>query len=92
MEITASNWKYRRRYLVFVTIFTMLMMAAALVFRPEASVSRVVIEMGFIAIMSFVGSYVFGAVWDQINQRKHNAVLSVSAEASVGSKAIVEGD
>lgn len=67
-----GQWKYRRRYLIFVTAFTMGMMAAALMYRPEASVSRSVIEMGFVAIMSFVGSYVFGAVWDQINERKHN--------------------
>jgi hypothetical protein len=78
MLMNPANWKYRRRYLVFVTLFTMGMMVAALVWRPEASVSRVVIEMGFVAIVSFVGSYVFGAVWDQNNQRKHDAQRTVN--------------
>lgn len=84
MDMSQAKWKNRRRYLIFVTVFTMLVMVFALVFRPEASVSRVVIEMGFLAIVSFVGSYVFGAVWDQANERKHNA--------NAGSERTVDAD
>lgn len=76
------NWRYRRRYLIFVTIFTMAMMGVTLWFRPESSISKTVIEMGFVALISFVGSYVFGAVWDHMNKRKVDA--SVSFKASVG--------
>lgn len=63
------NWKYRRRYLAVVTGFTMAVMVYAIE-RAEPSVAQTVITMGFGALMGFTGTYVFGAVWDHLNQRK----------------------
>lgn len=79
-----GSWTNRRRYLYLVSAFTMVMMAGGLVYRPDASVTRVVIEMGFIALISFVGTYVFGAAWDDHNQRKINASANVSFSAGAG--------
>lgn len=77
--IDKLDWKYRRRYLVWVTFFTMAMMAYVVGFRAETSIARIVVEMGFGALIAFVGMYVFGAVWDHFNKRKYNARISVDA-------------
>lgn len=94
MEPTKATWKYRRRYLIFVTVFTMAMMGVTLWFRAESSISKTVIEMGFVALISFVGSYVFGAVWDHLNKRKYdaNASVSISAGTSVSTETRSESD
>lgn len=75
------NWKYRRRYLIVVTGFTMLLMGFSVVYRPEHAVSETVVSMGFIGLMGYVGTYVFGAVWDHMNMRKSaNASISVGMD------------
>ena len=78
-QLNPVNWKYRRRYLMVVTGFTMLLMGFSVIFRSEHPVSETVVSMGFIGLMGYVGTYVFGAVWDQANTRK-----SVNASISMG--------
>jgi hypothetical protein len=63
------NWKYRRRYLIVVTAFIMALMVHAAVFIPALEVASVILTNGMWALVAFVGTYVFGAVWDHQNQR-----------------------
>jgi hypothetical protein len=50
---------------MFVTVaFCMAVILLALLARPEAPVSGTAITMSFGTITAVLGSYVFGAVWD----------------------------
>jgi len=72
------NWKFRRRYLMVVTAFTMALMGYSVVFRAENTVSETVVSMGFVGLIGYVGSYVFGAVWDHNNIRANSPSTSSS--------------
>ena len=67
--MTKTMWKFRRRYLMAVTAFTMVIMVMS-VFYAEVSLAQTIINMGFTALIGFTGTYVFGAIWDDQNARK----------------------
>lgn len=68
-----GTWKIRRR-LIFATLAYCAVMVPWLVERhpDSALVSQVVIALVGLA-GAVLGSYVFGAVWDDANARKHPA-------------------
>lgn len=64
------NWKFRRRYLIAVTAFIMLLMAWAALGKSGESLGEVILTNGMWVLVGFTGTYVFGATWDHANQRK----------------------
>jgi hypothetical protein len=86
------NWRFRRRYLVVVTAFTMALMGFSVVYRADQVVSETVVSMGFVGLIGYVGSYVFGAVWDHNNIRAHTPEQRTPTNASNSPVADVSRD
>lgn len=63
---TKTSWKFRRRTMFAVLAFCKLIIALSL-FTGRESVAEIAIVMSFGTIVMIVGSYVFGAVWDDKN-------------------------
>jgi hypothetical protein len=60
------SWHARRRMLWLTTIFCMLAISYVLYTGMTGSVAETVVTMSFFTIVSMVGSYVFGAAWQDI--------------------------
>jgi len=62
-----DHWKVRRKVLFATILFSMLVIAYVLVARgAEDRVAETALTMAFLTIVSCVGSYVFGAAWEDI--------------------------
>ena len=60
----AHSWKVRRGFMFVTVAFCMAVILLGLLVKPEAPVSGTAITMSFGTITAVLGSYVFGAVWD----------------------------
>lgn len=58
------SWKVRRAFLFTVSAFAGALVLLALLVEPEAPVAGTAITGGLALLGAIVGSYVFGAVWD----------------------------
>jgi cation transport ATPase len=65
-----NSWRNRRRFMWVVIIFCMSCVAWVLWKELTSSIADTVVSMAFAVIMGTMGSYVFGAVWDDSNVRK----------------------
>jgi hypothetical protein len=65
-------WKYRRRYVIWVTSFTMAFMVYAVERLQDMRLAETIVQSGFTLIGAITASYVFGAVWDHKNAREQN--------------------
>lgn len=63
-----GSWRWRRAYLFVVTAFCMAVVAYCLWFGLDGRVAETAVMMSFLTIMGGLGSYVFGATWDDRNQ------------------------
>ena len=59
-----AGWKIRRRIIYSTLIFCMLTVGFSLFQGEDKKIYETAITMSFILAGSTVGSYVFGAVWD----------------------------
>ena len=69
-KVAANSWIIRRRFMFAVIAFCMTCVAYVLYKDLDSSVAEAVVTMSFAVIMGTMGSYVFGAVWDDLNTRK----------------------
>lgn len=65
-----NSWRNRRRFMYGVIGFCMACIAWVLYKELTSEIAEVVVSMGFTVIMGTMGSYVFGAIWDDSNVRK----------------------
>lgn len=65
-----GSWKVRRRFMFAVTAFCMACVMYILYKNLESSVAETTITMAFFCLSTIVGSYVFGATWQDINMAK----------------------
>lgn len=70
METTPNSWKRRRRFMVAVIGFCMGCVAYVLGMNMDSESAQTAVSMSFVVIGSTIGSYVFGATWDDSNTRK----------------------
>lgn len=63
------SWKIRRRFMFAVTAFCMAVILLALLVKPDTGVAGTAISFAFGTITGIVGSYVFGAVWDDRSRK-----------------------
>lgn len=60
-------WKHRRRLMYGVTFFCMGVIGWVLYKDMTSAVAEAATMFAFVTMMSIVGSYVFGAAWDDKN-------------------------
>ena len=58
------SWKYRRTFMFAVSGFAAALAIAALVVPTDPDVRKVALTGALTLLGAIVGSYVFGAVWD----------------------------
>jgi len=63
------SWNIRRRFMFIVTAFCMGVILLALLVKPDTAVAGSAISFSFGTITGIVGTYVFGAVWDDKNRK-----------------------
>lgn len=64
MTTPKPSWKNRRRFMFIVSAFCGAVIAYALVWGDCDAVGETALTMAFTALIAIVGSYVFGATWD----------------------------
>jgi hypothetical protein len=73
MTSSTSNtdaWKYRRRFMLWMTTFFMGMVLTALLAGKDAAVSEMAVMSGCAALTAIFGFYVAGAAWDDHSNRQ----------------------
>lgn len=67
--INCNNWARRRRFMLVTTAFCMACPVWVLYTGLDTKPAETAVTMSFVTITGIVGSYVFGAVWDDKNTR-----------------------
>lgn len=73
MTSSTSNtdaWKYRRRFMLWMTAFFMAMVLTALLAGKDPAVSEMAVMSGCAALTAIFGFYVAGAAWDDHSNRQ----------------------
>lgn len=65
-----SSWRIRRRFMFAVTAFCMWVIAYALWKGLTAGPADTAVTMAFLALIGIIGSYVFGATWEDVSIAK----------------------
>ena len=92
----SDTWKYRRRFMLWITIFDMAVIILALLFAKHESIGQIATIGGFGSLTSIFGFYVAGAVWDDHSARNANIrgleiVQNAAPETPPGSPGRDEG-
>ena len=58
-----DSWKYRRGFMLWITVFDMFVIVLALLFAKHESVAQLAVISGFGSLTAIFGFYVGGAVW-----------------------------
>ena len=66
-----GSWVMRRRLMWAVTLFCMACVAYVLKNDMDSGPADTAVTMSFVCLISIVGSYVFGAAWDDSKARDH---------------------
>ncbi len=66
----SSSWKVRRRMMFLVVFFCMWVIGYVLVKDRTSGPADTALTMAFLTIISIVGSYVFGATWEDLSLSK----------------------
>lgn len=66
----ANSWRVRRLFMFAVILFCMTCVGWVLWKELTSAIADTVVAMSFTVIMGTMGSYVFGAIWDDSNVRK----------------------
>lgn len=64
-----GSWTKRRNFMFLISFFCVLVIAWVLYKDMDSKVAETVVTMSFVTLISIVGSYVFGATWDDKNAR-----------------------
>ena len=81
----SDGWKYRRRFMLWITLFDMVVIVLALLFAKHESIGQIATMGGFASLTSIFGFYVAGAVWDDHSARNANIRgLQITTQAGAG--------
>lgn len=87
------SWKVRRRIIIATLLFCAFLVGYITVWGDDRSVLEVIVFCSFGLALSVIGSYIFGAVWDDKNVMKEFGpaayVKSPEPEAGQSSTTIV---
>lgn len=70
--VTPGTWTMRRRFMFVVIAFCMACISWVLYKNLTSEIAETVVTMSFSVITFTMGSYVFGAIWDDQNVRNGN--------------------
>lgn len=65
-----GTWTRRRRFMYAITAFCMVVIGYVLLAGKTGAPAESAVTMSFVVLIGNVGSYVFGATWDDMNARK----------------------
>lgn len=65
-----SSWRIRRRFMFAVSAFCMWAVAYVLWKDLSSGPADTAVTMAFLTLLGIVGSYVFGATWEDISMTK----------------------
>ena len=73
-----SSWRIRRRFMFAVTAFCMWAIAYVLWKGLTTGPADTAVTMAFLTLIGIVGSYVFGATWEDVSIAKIKGQASVA--------------
>lgn len=68
-----TDWKIRRRIIYFTLMFCLFEIVYLTVFAQSTELNETLANGTLLLAGSVIGSYVFGAVWDDRNLSKHSS-------------------
>lgn len=77
-----SSWRIRRRFMFAVTAFCMWVIAYVLWKGLTTGPADTAVTMAFLTLIGIVGSYVFGATWEDVSIAKIKGPAAASAARS----------
>ena len=77
--IPASSWKIRRRFMFAVAAFCMWTIAYILWKGLATGPADTAVTMAFLTLIGIVGSYVFGATWEDVSIAKNKGPAAMAA-------------
>lgn len=76
-----SSWRIRRRFMFAVSAFCMWVVAYVLWQDLTSGPADTAVTMAFLTLLGIVGSYVFGATWEDISMTKIKGPAATAARA-----------
>lgn len=73
-----SSWRIRRRFMFAVSAFCMWTVAYVLWRGLSSGPADTAVTMAFLTLLGIVGSYVFGATWEDISMTKIKGPAAVA--------------
>lgn len=67
---STSSWQIRRRFMFAVSAFCMGTIAYVLWKDLTSAPAETAVNMAFVTLLGIVGSYVFGATWEDVSSTK----------------------
>lgn len=89
---STSSWAIRRRFMFAVVAFCMATVAYVLWKDLDSSPADTAVNMSFLVIFGIVGSYVFGATWEDVSMARLRApgARQVKPQTTVTATATME--
>jgi len=73
-------WTRRRRFMYLVSAFLMIVIGYALIRDLTSAVAEAAVTMSILGLLGIVGSYVFGAAWQDVSHMKFSATVQQPAK------------
>lgn len=80
------QWARRRAFMFTIAAFCMGAIAYVLFKGLDTKPAEAAVTGGFLALLGMVGSYVFGATWEDINLNNPGGSVKVTRPSRVGGK------
>lgn len=78
MQEHKNDWKHRRRIIYATLIFCAIEVAYLTVRGSDTSLNQAIVTSVVLLAAAVIGSYVFGATWDDSNKRKVTSLVPPS--------------
>lgn len=78
-----GSWAIRRRFMFAITAFCMGTVAYSLGAQLQTSVADTAVTFSFLTLIAITGSYVFGAIWEDVSVFKAGGTRTTITATSV---------
>lgn len=87
-----SSWRIRRRFMFAVVAFCMATVAYVLIADRTSGPADTAVTMSYLTLLGIVGSYVFGATWEDVSTAKAKLRSGATPAPGPGASATVEDE